>query len=160
MLWEIENDPNLQYRQEYFDAMVKLCGNDNTLILVKIKENAPEFEMGHKTAKRMNLSSLPECLQEVVNLTIASFNADAPYVFLVSKGAGWHVNRHFHKDFSGVSSFQPVVVLSEKPVTGVTFGNNTKTLTTNRALINVREWHWVEPQESNNIWVSIIAGIW
>lgn len=157
MLWQLENDSLISYKEEYRTALVELLGSDRCLALIKIADDAPEFKMGHKTARRFDLADLPACLNDLVLSAIKSFNATAPYVFLVICGPGYPINRHFHKDLSGVSAFQPLVVLNENPVVGVTFGNNTLTLSTNRALINVREWHYVAPQETTTIWVSLIA---
>lgn len=157
MLWQLSNDPTIPYRKEYFDAMEELTGCDRALVLVRVDRNAPLFKMGHQTAIFKELDELPDVLQELVNKTINTFNATVPFIFLVICGAGYEIQRHLHKDVSGVSSLQPIVVISDTPVHGVTFGNNTVTLSSNRALLNTREWHWVEPQETATIWVSLLG---
>lgn len=157
MLWQLENDDSISFKKEYVDELVNIFSGDRGLALIKLDPDAVEFKMGHKTARRIDLVDLPPGLHGLVESAVETFSAKAPYVFLVICGPGYPISRHFHKDISGVSAFQPLVVLNDGPVSGVTFGNNTLTLTTNRALINVREWHSVEPQETTTIWVSLIA---
>lgn len=159
MFWQLPPDPSLVYRQEYRDELVKLFGGDRGLAVVKMKDGAPSFIMGNKTPFKMGIRDLPILLQDLIFDALRSLACDAPYVFLVMCGKGHPISKHIHKDFVHVPTFQPTVVLKEGPVNGVTFGQTTGNLHTNRALLNVRELHWVEPQDSDTIWVTPLGGV-